>query len=104
MKTFKKIAAQGEITIIRISRVKKDGVHAGVPLQAENGRFVIGHSETGHHHVIDALRFLRIRKVIDDLSRVLLPTQLVVKEELRYANPLRDLRLRVQEAAHRLHE
>lgn len=54
MKTFKKIAAQGEITIIRISRVKKDGVHAGVPLQAENGRFVIGHSETGHHHVIDA--------------------------------------------------
>lgn len=56
MKTFQKIAAQGEITIIRIGDVPRnkrfpDGCTA---LKAERGCIVIGHSETGHHHVIDA--------------------------------------------------
>lgn len=46
MKTFVKTAAQGEITIRRI-----DAIPAGVkPLEPENGKFIIGHSETGHHH------------------------------------------------------
>jgi hypothetical protein len=54
MKSFFKIAAQGEITIRRIgdvprNRSKRSGC---TPLAPENGRLVIGHSETGHHHVL----------------------------------------------------
>jgi hypothetical protein len=50
MKSFQKIAAQGEVTIRRINRIP-----AGcTPMKAEGGRFIVGHSETGHHHVIGA--------------------------------------------------
>jgi hypothetical protein len=49
MKTFSKSAAQGEISIRRV-----DVLPAGVkPMELENGKFIIGHSETGHHHVMD---------------------------------------------------
>lgn len=56
MKSFQKIAAQGEITIRRIgpvptNRKTPDGYTAMKP---EGGKFIVGHSETGHHHVIDA--------------------------------------------------
>ena len=48
MKTFKGVAAQGEITVRRIKSIP-----AGCsPLGLEGGRYVIGHSETGHHHVL----------------------------------------------------
>lgn len=50
MKTFQKIAAQGEITIRRI-----DAMPSGcMQMKPESGKFIVGHSETGHHHVIDA--------------------------------------------------
>lgn len=54
MKTFEKIAAQGEITIRRIGDLPKkrtmpDGY---TPMKPEHGKFIIGHSETGHHHVL----------------------------------------------------
>lgn len=57
MNTFKTVAAQGEITIRRIGDLPKnrklpDGFTAMKP---ERGRFIIGHSETGHHHVISAV-------------------------------------------------
>lgn len=54
MKTFMKCAAQGEITIRRIGDVPKTGKQQSgyTPLALENGRFIIGHSETGHHHVL----------------------------------------------------
>lgn len=48
MKTFMKTAAQGEISIRRIDRMP-DNVTV---LKPENGKFIIGHSETGHHHVM----------------------------------------------------
>lgn len=56
MKSFQLVAAQGEITVFRVGGVpakKKlpDGYKA---LRPENGRFIIGHSESGHHHVIAA--------------------------------------------------
>lgn len=53
MANFKKIAAQGEITIVRIGDVPKNRKVAGVPLALENGKLIIGHSETGHHHVLE---------------------------------------------------
>lgn len=54
MKAFKTVAAQGEITIIRIGNVPQSKKLAGAAMKAEGGRFIVGHSETGHHHVIDA--------------------------------------------------
>lgn len=53
MKIIDKTAAQGEIYIRRIDRPAKNFLAGGVPLKVENGRFIIGHSETGHHHVIE---------------------------------------------------
>lgn len=50
MKTFLKIAAQGEITIIRLEKKRKA---AGEALRPEGGKLIIGHSETGHHHVLE---------------------------------------------------
>jgi hypothetical protein len=48
MKTFTKMAAQGDFIIIRI-----DDIPANVEkLEAENGQYVIAHSETGHNHVM----------------------------------------------------
>ena len=50
MLKFKKIAAQGEIIIRRVAKVP-----AGcTAMKPEGGKFIVGHSETGHHHVIDA--------------------------------------------------
>lgn len=52
MKTFKTMAAQGDILIIAVSSIPKDAK----PAIVENGNFIIAHSETGHHHVIDRVR------------------------------------------------
>lgn len=48
--TFVNCAAQGDLMLRRI-----DKLPAGVkPLAAENGVFVVAHSETGHNHVVAA--------------------------------------------------
>jgi hypothetical protein len=39
---------QGDVMIRRIARLPAKLV----PAQAENGRHVVAHSETGHHHVV----------------------------------------------------
>jgi len=49
MKTFIKFAAQGEISISRVEIIPS-GLK---PVEAENGKFIVGHSETGHHHVME---------------------------------------------------
>lgn len=56
MKAFQKVAAQGEITILRIGDVPKKTKIAGQPLALEQGKLIIGHSETGHHHVLERTR------------------------------------------------
>ena len=54
MKTIDKTAAQGEIYIRRLGKPPRDFLKGGVPLEADKGgRFIIGHSETGHHHVME---------------------------------------------------
>lgn len=55
MKTFKNRAAQGEIQITRIGDVPtvKRVLRGFSPLPLENGTRIVGHSETGHHHVLD---------------------------------------------------
>lgn len=48
MKNFVNNAAQGEISIRKVDTLP-DGVK---PMNAEHGKFIIGHSETGHHHTM----------------------------------------------------
>lgn len=48
MKTFDKIAAQGDMMLIRI-----EALPIGLrELPPENGAHVLAHSETGHNHVV----------------------------------------------------
>ena len=54
MKIVDKTAAQGEIYIRRIEDAPRDFLKGGKPMKAENGRFIIGHSESGHHHTMAA--------------------------------------------------
>ena len=52
MRTFKKVTAQGELHIVRV-----DALPSGLPaLAAVEGHVIVGHSETGHNHVMDATR------------------------------------------------
>jgi hypothetical protein len=50
MKTFNKMAAQGDLMIRRIDSIPA----TAVTVTPENGVFVVAHSETGHNHVIEA--------------------------------------------------
>lgn len=50
MKTFKEIAAQGDLLLVRVESIPKD-----LTCESKNkGVHIIAHSETGHHHVVDA--------------------------------------------------
>lgn len=50
MKTFKNSAAQGDILIIRLAQLPTDVTRQA----AKNGRHIVAHSETGHHHTVSA--------------------------------------------------
>ncbi len=52
MRKFQKIVAQGDILIMKIDKLPV-GL---VPMERENGKLVIAHSETGHNHVMTAER------------------------------------------------
>lgn len=48
MKTFNICAAQGDLLIRRIDALPADAK----PITAERCKYIVAHSETGHHHVI----------------------------------------------------
>lgn len=50
MITFDHCAAQGDLLITKIDRIPE----TAKPVNAEYGVHVVAHSETGHHHVVDA--------------------------------------------------
>jgi hypothetical protein len=50
VRTFKTICAQGDVLIRRVDALP-DSLKKVDP---ENGRIIVTHSETGHHHVMDA--------------------------------------------------
>lgn len=52
MKILQTLGAQGEIRVYRIGKIPNNVK----PLVKEQGQFIIGHSETGHHHVLEAER------------------------------------------------
>lgn len=47
---FNKVADQGELRITRLTEPPKN---IGNPETPVNGKVIVGHSETGHYHVID---------------------------------------------------
>lgn len=67
MKHFKKIAAQGDMMLIRI-----DALPEGVEqVEADKGRFTLAHSETGHDHVVMERPNVRVFKAMDELKALL---------------------------------
>jgi len=48
----KRPCAQGELLVMRVARIPA----SAKPMKAEDEHYIIGHSETGHHHVIDRPR------------------------------------------------
>ena len=50
MRTFNTVCAQGDIYIKRIDALPANAVKVA----PENGVVIVTHSETGHHHVMDA--------------------------------------------------
>lgn len=48
MKTFKNLAAQGDLLINRIDAIPENAK----PVKSEKGQYIVAHSETGHNHVI----------------------------------------------------
>lgn len=50
MRKFNRVAAQGDVYIRKVSDMPKNVVKV---LPEVNGKIIVTHSETGHHHVID---------------------------------------------------
>lgn len=73
--------AQGDLYILAPIDKLPDGASAVPPV---NGKVIVGHSETGHHHVLDATRTTMYR-LPDELYECFL----VVREtdELRHLRP-----------------
>lgn len=52
MKTFNQVCAQGDVMFTKV-----DSLPEGVVEQSpENGKLIVTHSETGHHHVMDPVK------------------------------------------------
>lgn len=63
MRTFQNQAAQGDLFIRRI-----EVLPAGLkPMAIENGAYIVAHSETGHHHVIEARPYVTVFATDDPL-------------------------------------
>ena len=48
MKTFDKQAAQGDLLITKIDKLPAKVKKA----ESDGGKFILAHSETGHHHTV----------------------------------------------------
>ena len=78
MRTFKKIAAQGELRFVRLPDNFKIPKGA-TKIEPINGKIIVGHSETGHHHVMDSERTTMYRlpdSILDCLLVVEKPDEL----------------------------
>lgn len=56
---------QGELLFIEVDSIP-DGLEVA---DGENGHLIIGHSETGHHHVIDISRSKSAQHLIDKTNQ-----------------------------------
>jgi hypothetical protein len=62
MKTFQNRAAQGDFFIRRIEKLPD-----GLVESQEKKQHIVAHSETGHHHVVDALPNVKFYKTDNPL-------------------------------------
>lgn len=79
MRTFKTVAAQGDIYIRQIDNLP-EGV---VAVAAEQGKHVVAHSETGHNHVMEADRVTMYRLPDSIMDCFLVVDKPAVLEHLR---------------------
>jgi hypothetical protein len=63
MKTFQNRAAQGDLYLRRIDKLPPDAK----PVSAEDGAFVVAHSETGHNHIIKERQNIKMYTTGDPL-------------------------------------
>jgi len=70
MKTFKTVAAQGELGFVRLPDKTKIPKNA-VVVKPQKGLVIVGHSETGHHHCMDATR-TTLYKLPDEILECLM--------------------------------
>ncbi len=66
MKRFRRIARQGELLIIKVDDIPDEAV----AVAPESGQVIVGHSETGHNHVMVAER-TEMFELPDSLTRFL---------------------------------
>lgn len=89
MRSFQKIAAQGDMMLVRIAALP----NGAQEVEAVNGRHTLAHSETGHDHVILERPGVRMFKAMDELKAMLdgAPAAfLVVEDEPAELKHLRD--------------
>ena len=82
MKTFNHTAAQGELRFVRLPddfEIPSDAIM----VEPVNGKVIVGHSETGHHHVMTAERTKMYRLPNSILECLLVVDQADVLEHLR---------------------
>lgn len=90
MKTFTKVAAQGELRFIRLPDDYQIPSGA-VKVDPDHGLVIVGHSETGHHHVMEASRTTMYRlpdSILDCLLVVDKPDTLKHLREFDTHEPL----------------
>lgn len=67
MKTFEKMACQGDMALIRI-----DALPANLnEVAAVNGAFILAHSETGHNHVVMERPTVKLFSAMDEFRAYL---------------------------------
>lgn len=56
MKQVTKVSAQGDVLLFRVEQIPVDAV----AVAAENNQLIVTHSETGHHHAVQAQRGIEL--------------------------------------------
>lgn len=82
MKTFERTAAQGELRFVRLPDDFAIPANA-VAVEPVNGKVIVGHSETGHHHVMTAERTKMFKLPGSILECLLVVEKADVLEHLR---------------------
>jgi hypothetical protein len=67
MKTFEKMAAQGDMLLVRIDALP-EGLREVPPI---NGAYILAHSETGHNHVVLERPTVKLFSAMDEFRAYL---------------------------------
>jgi hypothetical protein len=78
MRTFKNVCAQGDIYIRRVDALPANAVFVDPKTTStqhvENGKYVVTHSESGHHHVMEA-REAKMYTIPDSIMDIFLEVE-----------------------------